>query len=83
MLCTPAIVYLVIGILSLIWYFTQYSFGTVLFKAIFVGLWTWLLNFICSRGYTYVSWILVLLPIILLILLPIIFVAFAIGYSNK
>jgi hypothetical protein len=27
-------------------------------------LWTYLLNFLCSKGYSVVSWVLVLLPII-------------------
>lgn len=36
-----------------------------LFKIIYVFFWTWLLNIICKSGATWVSWILVLLPFIL------------------
>ncbi len=33
-------------------------------KAIYIAIWTWLLNLLCSKGYTIVSWFLVLLPFI-------------------
>lgn len=33
-------------------------------KILYVILWTWLLNLLCTKGFTTVSWILVLLPII-------------------
>ena len=65
MLCLPALIYLIIGILALMFYITKYSVGTVLLKAIFILLWTWLLNYICSKGYEVISWILVLLPYII------------------
>ena len=65
MLCLPALIYLIIGIIAIFFYFTKYSIGTVLLKTIFILLWTWLLNFICSQGYEVISWILVLLPYII------------------
>ena len=34
-------------------------------KLIYVLFWTWLLNLICKDGYTGVSWLLVLFPLIL------------------
>jgi ABC-type Na+ efflux pump permease subunit len=40
-------------------------------QLLFVIVWTWLLNFICTNGFTVVSWILVLLPFVLLIVLMI------------
>jgi hypothetical protein len=33
-------------------------------KAIYIIFWTWLLNMLCSKGFTTVSWFLVLLPFI-------------------
>ena len=31
-------------------------------KLIYVFFWTWVLNFLCKRGYSSISWFLVLLP---------------------
>jgi hypothetical protein len=36
-------------------------------KLIYILFWTWVLNLICKDGYSWVSWVLVLMPIILLI----------------
>jgi hypothetical protein len=35
-------------------------------EIVFLVFWTWLLNFLCSRGYPGVSWFILLLPYILL-----------------
>jgi hypothetical protein len=37
---------------------------SIVLKFLFIMLWTYLLNFLCSKGYSVVSWVLVLLPII-------------------
>ena len=64
-LCTPAQLYLFLSVLSLVSVFT----GSMLLGNALVGLglalvWTWVLNKICQGGYTTVSWILVLIPIL-------------------
>jgi hypothetical protein len=33
-------------------------------KILYVFLWTWILNVLCKKGFTGVSWLLVLLPLI-------------------
>lgn len=38
-------------------------------KAVYVVVWTWILQLICSRGYETVSWILVLLPVLIMFIL--------------
>jgi hypothetical protein len=35
-----------------------------IFKAVYIILWTWILNIICKNGYENVSWFLVLFPYI-------------------
>ena len=35
-------------------------------KILVIAFWTWVLNLICKDGYTWVSWLLVLLPFILI-----------------
>ena len=38
-------------------------------KAIYVVVWTWILQLICSKGYPMVSWLLVLFPIIIMFIM--------------
>jgi hypothetical protein len=37
-------------------------------QALWVGIWTYILNYLCRKGYTELSWLLLFLPIILLFL---------------
>jgi len=60
-LCAPAILYLVLSIIALIFNF-QCSISSVLLHVVFIGIWTFILNWICKKGYKEVSWLLVLLP---------------------
>jgi len=86
-LCTPALVYFIISVLSLFGMLfdnlentNQFCFGNVscnvantstifIVEILFLVFWTWLLNFICSRGYTNVAWFILLLPFILFMLI--------------
>jgi hypothetical protein len=83
-LCTPAFLYFVISIASLVLVLLQnlgnansYHVGsfscrvpntTMVFiiKFIYILFWTYVLNLICKDGHTELSWLLVLLPWILL-----------------
>ena len=60
-LCTPAFVYLVISIITLIANF-QYSMKSAIVHLFLIGLWTYILNWVCEKGYVGISWALVLLP---------------------
>ena len=66
-LCTPALVYLVLSVISIVATVKDVSVSSLFVNALFVGLWTFLLNVLCQRGYTALSWILVLLPIVRLV----------------
>lgn len=69
-ICTPATIYLVLGILSVLGtMFVDFSIISVLMKTVFVLIWTWFLNFLCSKGYGGISWFLVLLPFIMIIVI--------------
>jgi hypothetical protein len=37
-------------------------------QAVFIVLWTWLLSYLCNKGYSELSWFLVLLPWVLMLL---------------
>jgi hypothetical protein len=68
-ICTPAVVYLVLAVLSIIILIVKKaSFIALFFKIIIIALWTWLLNYLCSIGYKSFSWFLVLLPFIITII---------------
>jgi amino acid transporter len=65
-LCTPAIVYLTIAVLTLVYMFYQRaSLESMILKILFGAAWVWILNFLCSKGLETVSWILVILPYVL------------------
>jgi hypothetical protein len=38
-------------------------------KIIYILVWTWILQLICSRGYETISWVLVLLPVLIMFIL--------------
>ena len=64
--CTPAQLYLVLGAIGLIMGFLKnYGVWTLLTQALILVLWAWVLNWLCSKGFKAISWILVLLPFIM------------------
>ena len=65
--CTPALVYLAISAFIILTALASQtvSLYSAFFKALFAVPWGMILNFICSKGYTSVSWVLVLLPYII------------------
>jgi hypothetical protein len=64
--CTPAQLYLVLGVIEIISsFFNKFSIETLLTKAFFLVIWAWVLNWLCSKGFKAISWILVLLPFIM------------------
>lgn len=80
MLCTPAMVYLVISFVALLFSWVQnrqnsnvYCAGHVscpvqnttyvfVLKILWFLFWTWILNVLCTKGYTTVAWVLVAIP---------------------
>tara|TARA_B100000073_G_C23425732_1_gene449101 strand:+ start:14 stop:328 length:315 start_codon:yes stop_codon:yes gene_type:complete len=86
-LCTPAYLYLVISVISLVIVGLQnlgnsgqYSIGNYscsadnlvtifLGKLVYIALWTFVLNWICRKGHSAISWVLVLLPFLLFFVL--------------
>jgi len=66
--CTPAQLYLFLGMAGLIGaFFNNHSMKTLLTNALFLVIWAWVLNWLCSKGFKAVSWILVLFPFILVL----------------
>jgi len=68
-LCTPAKIYFVLAVLSCaIALFNRVSFSSVFVKLIFAFIWTYILSFLCKKGWQNLAWFLVLLPYILILL---------------
>jgi len=68
-LCTPAKIYLTIALIaSVIVLFKGVHPFAVIIKLLFAFIWAYILNVICNKGYTGISWILVLFPYICLII---------------
>jgi hypothetical protein len=69
-LCTPAQLYFVISVITIIIALANgLKLAVVLIKCLFVIVWTFLLNFLCKKGYKNISWFLVLLPYIIMMII--------------
>ncbi len=76
-LCNPALLYFGLAVISiLLMIINKTAAAYVLGNIVGVLLWTWFLNFFCNKGFTIVSWMLVLSPYV------IIFIALATGMIN-
>ena len=68
-LCAPAKLYFVLVIISIIiGLFSGFQVLAIVMKLIFAFIWTIVLNWLCKKGWKVLSWILVLLPFILIVL---------------
>jgi hypothetical protein len=68
-LCTPAKIYFGIAVIASIFALVRgVSFGPVLMKMVFAFVWSYVLGWLCKKGYTYISWFLVLLPYVVILL---------------
>lgn len=74
-LCTPAKIYLILAITVFIHsLFYTIKLFDIIWQLIFIPAWTLLLNWLCSKGYTFVSWLILLWPIIFIVIFVGIFV---------
>jgi len=68
-LCTPARLYFAIAVFaSLIAILSKVPIVAVFVKLIFAVIWTYILGWLCKKGYESLSWFLVLLPYIIILL---------------
>ena len=67
-LCSPAKLYFVLVIISIIiGVFSGFQVLAIIIKLIFAVIWTMVLNWLCKKGWKTLSWILVLLPFLLIL----------------
>lgn len=68
-LCTPAKIYFAIAVIAaVVGLFSGISVMAIFMKLVFAFIWTYVLGWLCNKGYTSISWFLVLLPYIIIIL---------------
>ena len=68
-LCTPAKIYFGIAVIAaIIALFSGASVMMAFMNLVFAFIWTFILEWLCKKGFTSISWFLVLLPYILIAL---------------
>ncbi len=68
-LCTPAKIYFVLAIIACIFaLFNGIPILAIFLKLFFAMIWTYVLSWLCKKGYEGVSWFLVLMPYIMILL---------------
>jgi hypothetical protein len=68
-LCTPAKLYFLIAVISLILaLFNHFNIIALVINLLFAIVWTLILSCLCDKGFTYLSWFLVLFPYFLILL---------------
>ena len=68
-LCTPAKIYFTIAaISSIIALFNGFRFMVVFWRILIALVWTYILSWLCKKGFRALSWFIVLLPYIILLL---------------
>jgi len=68
-LCTPARIYFAIAVIAAV--FSLFYGATLMSEALklfFAFVWTFLLSWLCDKGFVSISWFLVLLPYLLMLL---------------
>jgi hypothetical protein len=68
-LCIPAKIYFAIAVIATsIALLSGVSFALVFMKLVFAFIWTFVLGWLCDKGFPSISWGLVLLPYIIILL---------------
>ena len=67
--CLPARLFLILGVLLSFVHILKYkSAGILLVELLFTYLWTILLNWICTSGFSFLTWILFVVPFVSVVL---------------
>jgi glucan phosphoethanolaminetransferase (alkaline phosphatase superfamily) len=83
-LCSPAILYLVFSLTQIIIDLFQKTYKKALLKFIIMSIFTLLLNILCKRGMTPISWIIVFIPFILMtLIITVLLYVLNVNYYNK
>jgi len=68
-LCTPARIYFAIAVIvAIVELVNGFGIFTISIKLLFAFIWTFILGWLCKKGFSSISWFLVLLPYIIIAL---------------
>lgn len=68
-LCTPAKLYFVIAVISILFaLFNNFNLIALAINFLFALVWTLVLSCLCDKGFSYLAWFLVLFPYLLILL---------------
>ncbi len=63
-LCTPAYIYFVVSLIYLLMNsLNNFNIMNIIVNIFFIMIGAGALNFLCSKGYSIISWIIIILPI--------------------
>jgi len=66
-LCSPAFIYIIISIIILLMtLFKSLNIMDTIISLFFILLWTWVLNYLCTKGYKIVAWLILISMLIFL-----------------
>lgn len=80
-ICTPAQLYIILTGISIIALAIKKQFTSIPFKLVFALIYAFFLSWLCDKGWTTMSWILVLLPFIAMLIVVAVFLY--LGIKNK
>jgi len=81
-LCAPAILYLGFSLVQIIIDIFKGFYNTAFFKTIVMFIFTLLLNILCKRGLSIISWIIVFIPFVLMTYITVVLM-FVFGLSPE
>lgn len=68
-LCLPAIIYLALALMFLLLQiYRSVKIIAILLRVIIIAIWTWILNYLCSKNMFEVSWALVVILFVFMLL---------------
>jgi hypothetical protein len=78
-MCSPAKLYLVVSMVSIAsMFFSTYNVMNLFESLLVTGVWTFILNMLCKRGSSTISWMILLLP-----LFSVVFIGMSAGYNVR
>jgi hypothetical protein len=73
-LCTPAKLYLILLVPVFIsMFYNKTTVWNVVALLIWAPIWTYVLNWFCSKGYSVISWFFVIIPLVSILVMTIIY----------
>lgn len=68
-LCPPALVYVILAMVGILGSIVQKaSVLSTVIKLIMIGMWTWVINYLCMKGWKGMAWFLAFLPWVVVVL---------------